>query len=43
MKNNDWDILKKRGITPENLSVKILNLSGCTGLTSLPDNLRGTK
>jgi hypothetical protein len=40
MRQSDWDILAKHGVTPDNLSVGgWLDLEGCTGLTSLPDNL----
>jgi hypothetical protein len=40
MNKSDWEILKDFGITPDNLSVgEWLDLSGCTGLTSLPNNL----
>ena len=40
MNKTDWEILGKFGVTQENLSVGgSLDLSGCTGLTSLPDGL----
>ena len=40
MNDKDWKILEKYGVTPDSLSVEgWLDLSGCTGLTSLPDNL----
>ena len=40
MNKTDWEILGEFGVTQENLSVgDSLDLSGCTGLTSLPDGL----
>jgi len=40
MTPEDWKTLAIRGVSPDNLSVGgWLDLTGCTGLTSLPDNL----
>lgn len=40
MKQSDWDILRKYGVTPKNLHVYgSLNLIG-SDITALPDNLR---